>query len=227
MAGRVRLDPASHTLQMRGVLSDTERDEMVRATAPPAFVKNVEELRQLGARGPEAGDHSVRLDQEPPGFDLRYAGFKRSAVWYDSSTHTLHAALPLADKDVKALLVAAGDSQFRDTLSELMVQSSKYRVSAWWLFWFYILATLGELCLSPVGLSMVSKLAPARFATMLMGLWMLTSFFGNFVAGAFGEQWGTVPPAQFFAIFLVALGAASLVLFVLVRKIVAMMHGVN
>jgi POT family proton-dependent oligopeptide transporter len=215
---------------MRGVLSDIERDEMVRATAPPAFVTTVEEFQRLTEQETdteEAVDYEVQLKEEPPGFDLRYAGFKKAAIWYDSSTHKLHATVPLGDKDVKALLVAAGDPQFRDTLNELMVESSKYRVSAWWLFWFYILATLGELCLSPVGLSMVSKLAPARFATMLMGLWMLTSFFGNFVAGAFGEQWGTVPPEQFFAIFLIALGGASLVLFVLVRKIVAMMHGVD
>src|SRR5262249_5020388 len=64
-AGRLRLDRANHTLQMRGVLSDTERDEMVRATAPSDFVKKVEELKQLGEQGSETGDHAVALGQEP------------------------------------------------------------------------------------------------------------------------------------------------------------------
>ena len=103
-----------------------------------------------------------------------------------------------------------------------------HRVSSWWLFWFYILATLGELCLSPVGLSMVSKLAPAKFATMLMGLWLLTSFFGNFAAGAFGERLGRRGRRPSIScIIMAALGGAALVLFVLVRKIAAMMHGVR
>src|SRR5262249_44056565 len=125
------------------------------------------------------------------------------------------------------LLMAAGDPKLRDTLNQLMVQSSGFRVSSWWLLWYYLLTTIGELCLSPVGLSMVSKLAPMKFATMLMGLWYLTSFFGNFVAGAMGEIVEQKPPEEFFLYFVVAMAVASLVLFVLVRKIVSMMHGVN
>jgi POT family proton-dependent oligopeptide transporter len=100
-------------------------------------------------------------------------------------------------------------------------------VSSWWLFWTYILATFGELCLSPVGLSMVSKLAPMKFATMLMGVWMLTSAFGNFAAGALGEIWGTIPPVEFFLLATIVVGVAALVLFVLVRLVVSTMHGVK
>jgi POT family proton-dependent oligopeptide transporter len=107
------------------------------------------------------------------------------------------------------------------------VQSSKFRVSSWWLFWFYILCTLGELCLSPVGLSMVSKLAPRRFATMLMGVWLLTSFFGNFIAGLAGEKWEFFEPGTYFTFITIALFAASLVCFLIVRRVTAMMHGVK
>jgi POT family proton-dependent oligopeptide transporter len=74
----------------------------------------------------------------------------------------------MADKEVKALLVAAGDSGFRATVAQLYAVSNPFRVSPWWLIWYYVLSTIGELCLSPVGLSMVSKLAPAKFAAMLM-----------------------------------------------------------
>lgn len=228
LAGRLTYNERAKTLHLRGVLPDLDRDSIVRETARPAFVEQVEELQAKTQEG-EAGKikAQVKLDPVPPGFDLRYAGFSKKALNFDPQTHILTATVPLADKDVKAILVAGGDPDFRATLDQLMVDSSQHRVSSAWLFWFYILATLGELCLSPVGLSMVSKLAPAKFATMLMGMWLLTSFFGGFAAGAFGEIWGTVAPTQYFIIFLAALAGAAVVLFLLVRKIVAMMHGVN
>jgi proton-dependent oligopeptide transporter, POT family len=230
-AGRLTYDPQTRTLHMRGVLPDLDRDIMVRATAPADFKKKVEELAEKTQKNPAGTRSEVHLDVPPPGLEagagLRYAGFSKREVGYDPASQTLWSTVKLADKDIKAILVAGGDPQFRTTLDKLMVESSAFRVSSWWLFWFYILSTLGELCLSPVGLSMVSKLAPVKFATMLMGLWLLTSFFGGFAAGAFGEIWGTVAPTPYFIIFLVALGGASLVLFVLVRKVVAMMHGVN
>ncbi len=226
-AGRLTYDPKTRTFQVMGVLSDNERDQIVRETAPEDFVKKVEELQKKASEvksGPV--NVSVQLDQEPPGFDMRYSGFTHSVI-YNPKTRTLTAHTTLADKDVKAILVAAGNPQLRDSMNELMLKSSAFRVSSWWLFWSYILATLGELCLSPVGLSMVSKLSPARFATMLMGLWLLTSFFGNFVAGAFGEQYETMAPVPFFLLFVIVLGVVSLVLFLLVRKVVALMHGVK
>jgi POT family proton-dependent oligopeptide transporter len=213
---------------MTGVLPDTERDRIVRDTAPADFIKAVESLKEKTVAQEGKGTASVVLERVPDGFDLRYAGFSKRKIDFDPSTRQLTATnIELAEKDVKALLVAGGDKDLRAALDQLYVKSSSFRVSSWWLFWFYILATLGELCLSPVGLSMVSKLAPAKFATMLMGMWLLTSFFGGFAAGSFGEIWGTVAPIEFFWIFVGALGAAALVLFVLVRKIVSMMHGVN
>jgi POT family proton-dependent oligopeptide transporter len=140
---------------------------------------------------------------------------------------TLVATQKLQDKEEKGLQVAAGDPTFRESVRDLYVQSQRCVVSSWWLFWSYIVATLGELCLSPVGLSMVSKLAPVKFATMLMGVWMLTSAFGNFAAGSLGEIWGTIPPIQFFLLITIITGAAGIVLLLLVRPLYRMMHGVN
>lgn len=227
-AGRLRFDPTEGKLKMTGVLPDTERDRIVRDTAPADFKKAVQALKDKTITNKGEGTASVTIERVPDGFDLRYAGFSKRTIDFNPATRQLTATnIVLADKDVKALLVAGGDRNLRTALDQLYVNSSAFRVSSWWLFWFYILATLGELCLSPVGLSMVSKLAPAKFATMLMGMWLLTSFFGGFAAGSFGEIWGTVPPIEFFWIFVAALGGAAVVLFVLVRKIVAMMHGVN
>jgi POT family proton-dependent oligopeptide transporter len=226
-AGRLVYDAEHHRLDLKGVLSDLERDRIARDTAPPDFVKQVKELREKSEAAEGKVKVSVKLDKVPPGFDWRYTGLSKSDVTWDPGTQTLTAHRALADKDVKTILVAGGSPQLRDSLNQLMVESARYRVSPWWLFWSYILATIGELCLSPVGLSMTSKLAPARFATMLMGMWLMTNFFGNFVAGAFGEMWGTVAPVPFFLTFIAMLGVASLVLFVLVRKIVTIMHGVT
>lgn len=58
------------------------------------------------------------------------------------------------------------------------------KVSWVWLFGVYIIQTLGELCLSPIGLSMVSKLAPVKFASLLMGTWFLSSAAANKLAGS-------------------------------------------
>ena len=60
------------------------------------------------------------------------------------------------------------------------------KVSLLWLVVGYFIMTIAELCLSPIGLSLVSKLAPKRFLSLIMGCWFLTSFIGNLVAGVWG-----------------------------------------
>ena len=204
---------------------------MLRATVSKPFLLAI---RDLALKSQEAKKNSsngfsaeISLPQVPEGFDLRYAGFKESEVRYDAATSTLITTVELADKDYKSLLVAGSDPTFRDAMNKLYVASAKFKVSALWLFWFYILCTLGELCLSPVGLSMVSKLAPAKFATMLMGMWLLTSFFGNFLAGFAGESYGTMHPSDYFLIIAAVVGGASLVCWLVVKKTKALMHGVN
>jgi POT family proton-dependent oligopeptide transporter len=57
------------------------------------------------------------------------------------------------------------------------------KVSPWWLVSVYVLLTLGELMLSPIGLSMVTKLAPTKLVSVVMGLWMASFAAGNFMAG--------------------------------------------
>jgi len=228
-AGLLTYDAADKTLSARGVLPDTEADVIIGATAPEDFVKQLGELmkKSKDINGKDVKSVEVTLDPVPPGFDMKFSLVKPSVVKYDEESHTLKAYKELQEKEEKGLKVAAGDPQFRATIHELYVKSSEFRVSAWWLFWSYILATFGELCLSPVGLSMVSKLAPARFATMLMGVWMLTSAFGNFAAGALGEVWGTMSPTKFFLLTTLVVGVAALVLLALVRVVTRTMHGVK
>ena len=60
-------------------------------------------------------------------------------------------------------------------------------VAAYWLLLMYLLLTTGELCLSPVGLSMVTKLTPARLVSTVMGSWFLASAFSQFLAGIIAQ----------------------------------------
>ena len=67
-----------------------------------------------------------------------------------------------------------------------------------WLLGYFAILTIGELYLSPIGLSLVSKVSPARMVSMLMGLWLATSFTGNFMAGWLGSFWSSMDKIMFF-----------------------------
>ncbi|HNA59031.1 MAG TPA: hypothetical protein PLJ43_12950, partial [Chitinophagales bacterium] len=67
------------------------------------------------------------------------------------------------------------------------------KISMWFLVMLYLLHTMGELCLSPIGLSMVSKLAPLRFASLLMGTWFLANAAANKLAGTLSAL---IPPGE-------------------------------
>jgi len=87
------------------------------------------------------------------------------------------------------------------------------QVSPWWLIGYYFLQTSGELCLSPVGLSFVTKVAPARFAALLMGAWFLGNATAGWLAGNFAALTATMANDQskFFLIFVgTSFGAATL-----------------
>jgi POT family proton-dependent oligopeptide transporter len=67
------------------------------------------------------------------------------------------------------------------------------RVSPWWLIWSYFFQSVGELSLSPVGLSSMTKLAPTKFKGQMMGVWFMASAIGNLIAGLVG---GKVDPEK-------------------------------
>jgi POT family proton-dependent oligopeptide transporter len=99
------------------------------------------------------------------------------------------------------------------------------RVSGWWLVLAYFLHTIGELCLSPVGLSLVTKLAPRRMAGMLMGVWFFFVFLGNTLSGLLGGLWSRYPHKQFFGIFVVTSMAAACALALLVKPLKKLIAG--
>lgn len=101
------------------------------------------------------------------------------------------------------------------------------RVSPLWLVSTYLLHTLGELSLSPVGLSTVTKLAPHRKVGQMMGVWFMSLSLGNLLAGRVAGQFERMPLPQLFGtVAVVALGAAG-VLALFVRPLRRMMGGVH
>ncbi len=93
-----------------------------------------------------------------------------------------------------------------------------------WLFAFTIAITLGELYLSPTSLSLVTKVAPAQLLSMLMGVWLATSFTGNFLAGYIGTYWSRMSPADFFLMLAIISAAAGLLIALLHRPLRAVLH---
>jgi POT family proton-dependent oligopeptide transporter len=81
-----------------------------------------------------------------------------------------------------------------------------------WLLAYFTVLTVGELYLSPIGLSLVSKVAPARMVSMLMGLWLATSFVGNLLAGWLGAHYSTMDKTQFFLMIAGVAAVAGLVI---------------
>ena len=113
------------------------------------------------------------------------------------------------------------------------------KVSMMWLIVLYLLHTIGELCLSPIGLSLVNKLAPARFASLLMGTWFLANATANKFAGTLSSLYPEAGKPtvfigyemtniyDFFVLFIVMSGVASLILFVSSKWLLKMMHGIK
>jgi proton-dependent oligopeptide transporter, POT family len=119
------------------------------------------------------------------------------------------------------------------------------KVSMWWLIALYVIHSMGELCLSPIGLSMVSKLAPLRLSSLLMGTWFLANAAANKFAGTLSAL---IPPSagaeattealvypsflgfqitnlyEFFMLFIIMTGIAAGILFVLSTLLEKMQH---
>jgi POT family proton-dependent oligopeptide transporter len=111
------------------------------------------------------------------------------------------------------LVVAAGDS-----------------VAPTWLLLAYLLHTFGELCLSPVGLSNITKLAPARFVGQMMGTWFLGAAVGNLFAGLIGGHIGSLEadamPAELMKMVLIGAGS-GLAMLLFARPIRNWMGGIK
>ena len=108
------------------------------------------------------------------------------------------------------------------------------KVSMIWLIGMYMMHTFGELCLSPIGLSLFNKLAPVKFASLLMAVWFTANAFANKFAGVLSSLYPDGKTTyfagyaitnlyDFFILFVIMAGAAATILFLLARKLKTMM----
>ncbi len=109
------------------------------------------------------------------------------------------------------------------------------KVSIIWLTGMYFLHTCGELCLSPIGLSLVNKLAPLKFASLLMAVWFLANAAANKLAGVLSSLYPVNRTTSFlgyhmanlhdfFMLFVAMAGVAAVVLFLITKYLKRMMH---
>jgi len=97
--------------------------------------------------------------------------------------------------------------------------SPETKRSIMWLVGSTSIYTFGELYLSPIGLSFVTKVAPARIVSMMMGVWFLANFIGNYMTGYLGTFYERMPKDQFFTLMTTIAVVAGVVLFVIGRPL--------
>jgi POT family proton-dependent oligopeptide transporter len=149
-----------------------------------------------------------------------------SAIWVGLARRNLDPSAPA--KFAWGLILMGVGFLVMVEASRLVVAGNT--VMPWWLVFTYMLHTFGELCLSPVGLSSVTKLAPQRFVGQIMGLWFLATSLGNLVAGLIAGEFEAdnvaAMPGQYFQIVLFAV-ISGIVLLLIARPVQKLAGGVR
>lgn len=121
-----------------------------------------------------------------------------------------------------------------------MIDAGVTGFSPIYLIGIYFMMTVAELCISPIGLSMVSKLSPIRFSCFMMGIWFLSAAAANLIAGLLSTLYPSptnpLPTflgyqihglSEFFMIFVISSAIGAIILLIISKKISYMMHGVK
>ncbi len=237
-AGRLRFKDGQ--LEKDGALGHYLVIDLLKPTVPTAFAEQV-----LGVANAD-GDRIGGLDQfcrgaskespkvrkfegVPAGYKLPFTADELANLGIDwnvatsTMTFTAYAEAPTRTE----ILIAGATPEWRDSLIALREQSKSARVSGVWLFIQYLFATLGELCISPVGLSLVTKLAPLRFAALFMGVFLMSNSLAQYAGGLLGESWGLIPPVDYFTFFVWTSLGGCILAGLLIKPLKQMMHDVR
>ena len=215
--GRVRYDETTKELVVHGGLPPYLVSSLLLNGANDDFKKRFDEGNKGKAAIPTPDDYGFLVEEKKA---------KEKAITYNAAKHEITITGKVDDSMRIDLVGGSAPPEFRTALQELRKKSLSAQVSGWWLILSYLLATLGELLLSPVGLSMVTKLAPARFASLFMGVWMLCSSVAQYAGGSIGELWTKMTPTTYFEVFVGSSLLAALVLAGLVVPLRKLMHEV-
>lgn len=149
-----------------------------------------------------------------------------SALWVGLARRNLDPSAP-AKFALGLILMGIG---FLVMVEASHLVASGDKVLPYWLIFTYMLHTFGELCLSPVGLSSVTKLAPQRFVGQIMGLWFLATSLGNLIAGLIAGEFDAdnvaAMPGQYFQIVMFSV-IAGVVLLLIARPVQKLAGGVR
>jgi amino acid/peptide:H+ symporter len=132
-------------------------------------------------------------------------------VWFFGWRLKIGKQVPTAHKLLLGMLLTTAALLIM-AVAGSMTDGGAVKVAGLWMALFYLVITFGELCLSPIGLSLVTKLAPARLAGLAMGGWFLATSIGNKFSGFLGTVQNHMEPMWFF-VFLAGL-AATVALFI-------------
>lgn len=108
-----------------------------------------------------------------------------------------------------------------------VLQTTGLKVGIFWLVFAYMFHTMGELCLSPVGLSLVTKLAPVKFMSLLMGTWFMANAVANLTAGLYSGYFGQISNVRFFSWLVIMPLIGGAMLFTLRNRLVKWMNGIR
>ena len=229
---RLRYDANKGELQLNGVLTDLDRYRLLAESASDDFREAVLALEVLAKGTADSMKKdvnwgvSVDVPNVPEGFSIIGDEAEKSLSW-DGETKKLSATAEINLRARVQVLACAADPDFRKAVDYVYVESGKSKVSIWWLFLFFMILTMGELCLSPVGLSLVTKLAPRQRVGLFMGGWFLATAIAEYAAHYFSGMWGKMAPDKFFTMFVIMCLVGAALMALLIRSLKRMMHGVH
>lgn len=148
-----------------------------------------------------------------------------AALWVKLARRDREPSTPM--KFALAMLLIGGSFGIMGLAGAAAANSDTGKVTVFWLLSVYLVQTLGEMCLSPVGLSLSTKLAPKQFVGQIMGLWFLATATGNALNGWTTKLNAPLGDAVYYTMWAVIAVAAGLVFMMAGRKIRALMGDVR
>jgi POT family proton-dependent oligopeptide transporter len=198
------------------------------ATTFNLFAQDLTDRSALGGMFPDAVHPASWYQSANPIFVVIFAPLF-AWMWVELGKRNLDPSAP-AKFGLGLVLLGTGFLVMMGAAQLIIASGEGSKAAPTWLLMTYLLHTFGELCLSPVGLSNVTKLAPQRFVGQMMGTWFLGSALGNLVAGLVGGHVGggavTEMPSQFLTMAFVG-GGAGLLMLAMSPFIKKMMGGVK
>ncbi|MGH8441653.1 MAG: peptide MFS transporter [Nevskiaceae bacterium] len=198
-----------------------------QATSFNLFAQDLTDRAWLGGLFPDGVHPASWYQSANPIFVVLFAPFF-AYIWVALGRRNLDPSAP-AKFGLGLILLGTGFLVMMGAAQMIIAGGEGTKAAPTWLLITYLLHTFGELCLSPVGLSNVTKLAPQRFVGQMMGTWFLGSALGNLVAGLVGGHVGASAhemPSQMLTMFFIG-GGAGLAMLLFTPVIKKMMGGVK